>query len=192
MFGSYRKLGQIENVFCVYCKIRAHGRKIIYGLILPSNNFRKSHLKRESSSTLLTRSKTHIQAHLNQASTSLAKLRPAQIIPPPWSKTHFQAYLQTIFKKKKGNRTKSKNRTPDRITASNPKITPQPQIAPTHPTLNRTNLVASQHRRDRNHDPLMPNLSLSRSTSNPNLLSHFSCSTLYSNNKSLPDINIIN
>ena len=86
VFGSYRKLGQTEIVFCIDRKIRAPRRKIIYVLIFPTNNFRKSHLKRESSSTLLTRSKTHIQAHLNQASANLDRAAP-------WSKTHVQAYL---------------------------------------------------------------------------------------------------
>ena len=39
--------------------------------IFTSNNFWKPCLKRESSSTLLTQSKTHIQAHLSQAPASL-------------------------------------------------------------------------------------------------------------------------
>ena len=106
MFGSYRKFGQTEIVFCVNRKIRAHERKIIYILIFPTNNFWKSHLKRESLSTLLTRSKTHIQAHPSQApaSPNCAAL---------WSKTHLQAYLQTISKKTK-KRIESRERVRER------------------------------------------------------------------------------
>ena len=151
MFGSYRKLCQTEIVFCVDRKIGANRRKIIYVLIFPTNNFRKSHLKRESSSTLLTQSKTHIQAHLSQASASPDRAAP-------WSKTHLQAYLQTISRKKKKKRTKPRSRresrageianttTPDRTTASNPSTHHNPrshhriqsQIAPLRPTLDRT------------------------------------------------------
>ena len=135
MFGSYRKFDQPEIVFCVNRKIRAHERKIIYILIFPSNNFRKSHLKRESLSTLLTRSKTHIQAHPSQApvSPNCAAL---------WSKTHLQAYLQTISKKKK----KKKNRTPNCEERVEPaRLRTQPQIAPPHTTPDHTGLIAPQH-----------------------------------------------
>ena len=151
MFGSYRKLGQTEIVFCVDHKIGADKRKIIYVLIFPTNNFQKSHMKRESSSTLLTQSKTHIQAHLSQALASPDRAAP-------WSKTHLQAYLQTISRKKKKKRTKPRSRresrageianttTPDRTTASNPSTHHNPrshhriqsQIAPLRPTLDCT------------------------------------------------------
>ena len=60
----------MENHVHFDWKISHFERKIIYALILPSNNFRKPHLKRESSSTLFTRSKTHLQAYLNQAPAS--------------------------------------------------------------------------------------------------------------------------
>ena len=135
VFGSYQKFSQTEIVFCIDRKIRAPRRKIIYVLIFPTNNFQKSHMKRESSSTLLTQSKTHIQAHLSQALASPNRAAP-------WSKTHLQAYLQTISRKKK-KRTKPRSRresrageianttTPDHTTASNPKShhRTQPQIA---------------------------------------------------------------
>ena len=38
MFGSYRKLVQTENHFCVGCKIRAHSCKSISGFIFTSNH----------------------------------------------------------------------------------------------------------------------------------------------------------
>ena len=41
MFGCYWKLGQIENVFSVDCKIRATGRKIFFVVIFTSNHFRR-------------------------------------------------------------------------------------------------------------------------------------------------------
>ena len=93
-----RKIWSMENHLRFDWKISHFERKIIYALILPSNNFRKPHLKRESLSTLLTRSKTHLQA-------------PAT----PRSKTHLQAYLQTISwrkkkKKKKGTEPRERER----------------------------------------------------------------------------------
>ena len=126
MFGSYRKFGQTEIVFCINHKIRALKRKIIYILIFPTNNFRKSHLKRESLSTLLIRSKTHIQAHPSQAPANSNRATP-------WSKTHLQAYLQTISrieKKKKRTEPRKESRaskiahttTPDRTTTPNPRL----------------------------------------------------------------------
>ena len=145
------------------------------GFIFTSNNFRKPCLKRESSSTLLTQSKTHIQAHLSQAPASLDRATPR-------SKTHLQAYLQTISRKKK-NRTKSKKREQSRQDRAHhnprshhriqPQYAPPPQIAPPHPIPERTTapnprshyFVAPQHLQDRTHDPPMPDLSLSRSTS---------------------------
>ena len=163
MFGSYRKFGQTEIVFYVNRKIRAHERKIIYILIFPTNNFQKSHLKRESLSTLLTRSKTHIQAHLSQApaSPNCAVL---------WSKTHLQAYLQTISKKKKNEPRKESRAgkiahttTPDRTIVSNLRLHhhTQPQIAPfsSHPSIDEIT-------------PML-DLSLSRSTSLfPSIVNH--------------------
>ena len=89
VFGSYRKLGQTEDVFCVNCKIRAHRCKMFSGFIFTSNNFRKPCLKRESLSTLLTWFETHIQAPTSPDCAT------------PRSKTPLQAYLQTISKKKK-------------------------------------------------------------------------------------------
>ena len=162
MFGSYRKFGQTEIVFCVNRKIRAHERKIIYILIFPSNNFRKSHLKRESLSTLLTRSKTHIQAHLSQApaSPNCAVL---------WSKTHLQAYLQTISKKKKTNQGK-------RVEPARSR-TPQPQIALSYPTPNYTTTPNpkshhSRHTPTRLH-PCPISLLISQSTSPfPSIVNH--------------------
>ena len=59
VFGSYGKYNQRKIIYTL-TEISHFKRKIIYVLILPSNNFRKPHLKRESSSTLLTRSKTHL------------------------------------------------------------------------------------------------------------------------------------
>ena len=94
VFGSYRKLGQTENVLCVDCKIRAHRCKMFSGFIFTSNNFRKPCLKRESLSTLLTWFETHIQAPTSPDCAT------------PRSKTPLQAYLQTISKKKKKKRTK--------------------------------------------------------------------------------------
>ena len=123
VFGSYRKLGQTKNFFYVDCKIRAHRCKMFSGFIFTSNNFRKPCLKRESLSTLLTQSKTHIQAHLSQAPASLDRATPR-------SKTHLQAYLQTISKKKKESNPRSQKEirageiahtTPHRITAPNPR-----------------------------------------------------------------------
>ena len=129
MFGSYRKLGQTEIVFCVDHKIGADKRKIIYVLIFPTNNFQKSHMKRESSSTLLTQSKTHIQAHLSQALASPDRAAP-------WSKTHLQAYLQTISRKKKKKKELNQDQE-ERVEPARSR-TPQPQIAPQHPTPART------------------------------------------------------
>ena len=43
VFGSYRKLGQTENHFCVDCKIRAHSCKSISGFIFTSNHLHSSH-----------------------------------------------------------------------------------------------------------------------------------------------------
>ena len=43
MFSSYIKLGQTENVFCVDCKIRAHGCKMLSGFIFTSNKLHSSH-----------------------------------------------------------------------------------------------------------------------------------------------------
>ena len=153
-----RKIWSTENHLRFDWKISHFERKIIYALILPSNNFQKSHLKKESSSTLFTQSKTHIQAHLSQAPASLDRATPR-------SKTHLQAYLQTISKKKK-HQEQEERVEPLRSRA-------QPQIAPPHPTLNRTSLVAPQHRRDHTHDQPMPDLSLSRSTSPfPSIVDH--------------------
>ena len=92
-----RKIWSMENHLRFDWKISHFEHKIIYALILPSNNFRKPHLKRESLSTLLTRSKTHLQA-------------PAT----PRSKTHLQAYLQTISWRKKKKKKKEPNRERER------------------------------------------------------------------------------
>ena len=57
---------------------------IFYLQTISKKKIIEPHLKRESSntSTLLTRSKTHLQAHLSQALASPAKLWPAQIVLP--------------------------------------------------------------------------------------------------------------
>ena len=116
MFGSYRKLGQTENVLCVDCKIRAHRCKMFSGFIFTSNNFRKPCLKRESLSTLLTWFETHIQAPTSPDCAT------------PRSKTPLQAYLQTISKKKK---KKKKNQTPNcEERAESVRSRTQPQITP--------------------------------------------------------------
>ena len=130
-----RKIRSTENHLRFDRKISHFERKIIYALILPSNNFWKPHLKRENSSTLLTRSKTHIQAHLSQALASLDRAAP-------WFKTHLQAYLQTISRKKK--RKKEPNQEQEERVELARSCT-QPQIAPPHPTLDRTDEIAPQH-----------------------------------------------
>ena len=120
---QYRKIRSKENHLHFYQKISHFECKIIYALILPSNNFWKPHLKRESLSSLLTLSKTHIQAHLNQALASPDCVAPL-------SKTHLQAYLQTIFQKKRTEpRARRESRadeivhtTPDRTTTPNPRL----------------------------------------------------------------------
>ena len=113
------------------------------GFIFTSNNFRKPCLKRESSSTLLTQSKTHIQAHLSQAPASLDRAAPR-------SKTHLQAYLQTISRREK--KKKKRYQTLDREERVEPtRSRTQPQIAPvsSHPN---TGEIAPSHLRDRtNH-----------------------------------------
>ena len=43
MFGSYRKLGQTENIFCVDRNISAHGQKIFSASIFTSNELHSSH-----------------------------------------------------------------------------------------------------------------------------------------------------
>ena len=43
MFGSYRKLGQTKNHFCVDCKIRAHSCKSISSFVFISNHLHSSH-----------------------------------------------------------------------------------------------------------------------------------------------------
>ena len=43
VFGSYQKLGQIENHFCVDRKIRAHSCRSISGFIFTSNHLHSSH-----------------------------------------------------------------------------------------------------------------------------------------------------
>ena len=154
------------------------------GFIFTSNNFRKPCLKRESSSTLLTQSKTHIQAHLSQAPASLDRATPR-------SKTHLQAYLQTISKKKKESNPRSQKEirageiahtTPHRITAPNPRSHRShrtPTLARSHPATCEIEPTTCKiappkaparshrlkHQRDHTHDPLMPNLSLSQYTS---------------------------
>ena len=134
---QHRKIRSTENHLHFYQKISHFKRKIIYALILPSNNFRKPHLKREISSSLLTLSKTHIQAHLNQALASPDCVAPL-------SKTHLQAYLQTIFKKKK--KKESNQEQEEKVEPTRSRT--QPQIAPPHLTPDCTGLVAPQHRRD--------------------------------------------
>ena len=118
------KIRSMENYLRFDRKISHFECKIIYALILPSNNFQKSHLKRESSRSLLTRSKTHIQAHLSQALASPDRAAPQ-------SQTHLQAYLQTISREKK------KKEQEERVEPARSR-TPQLQIAPLHPTLVRT------------------------------------------------------
>ena len=98
--------------------------QVLFSLQIISRNH--AWRERKSSSTLLTRSKTHIQAHLSQAPASLDRAAPQ-------SKTHLQAYLQTISKKKKKKkepnpklRRESRageiaHTTPDRTTAHNPR-----------------------------------------------------------------------
>ena len=82
-------------------------------------------------STLLTQFKTHIQAYLNQALASLDRAIPQ-------SKTHLQAYLQTISRKKKKKQKES-----------NPRSRREGRVVEiAHTTLDRTGLVAPQHRRD--------------------------------------------
>ena len=48
VFGTYGKYGQTENTVHVDRKIRPFGCKIVYTLILPSMNSRKTHSKRKS------------------------------------------------------------------------------------------------------------------------------------------------
>ena len=43
VFGSYRKLGQTKNHFCVDCKIRAHSCKSISSFVFISNHLHSSH-----------------------------------------------------------------------------------------------------------------------------------------------------
>ena len=109
------------------------------GFIFTSNNFRKPCLKRESSSTLLTQSKTHIQAHLSQAPASLDRAAPR-------SKTHLQAYLQTISRREK-KKKKEKKKEP------NPRSWRESRADKiAHTTPDRTGLIAPSHLRDRtNH-----------------------------------------
>ena len=128
---QHQKIRSKENHLHFYQKISHFECKIIYALILPSNNFWKPHLKRESFSSLLTLSKTHIQAHLNQALASPDCVAPL-------SKTHLQAYLQTIFQKKEPNQEQEEKVEPTRSCT-------QPQIAPPHLTPDCTGLVAPQH-----------------------------------------------
>ena len=119
------------------------------GFIFTSNNFRKPCLKRESSSTLLTQSKTHIQAHLSQAPASLDRVAPQ-------SKTHLQAYLQTISRREK-KKKKEKKKEP------NPRSWRESRADKiAHTTPDRTGLIAPQHWRDRTQPLARSNQPLAR------------------------------
>ena len=99
------KIWSTENHLRFDWKISHFERKIIYALILPSNNFWKPHLKRELEHTpymVQNPSPSSPQPSSNQPSQAPASPDRAA----PRSKTHLQAYLQTISKKKKKNRTK--------------------------------------------------------------------------------------
>ena len=104
------------------------------GFIFTSNNFRKPCLKRESLSTLLTWFETHIQAPTSPDCAT------------PRSKTPLQAYLQTISKKKK-----KKKRTKPQIVKREQSRWDRAHNPKSHPTPNRTDLVAPQHGRDHTH-----------------------------------------
>ena len=81
VFGTHRKHDQTEIQQPIDRKIMQPKCKVIYALISPLNHFQTPHSKRESSSTLLTRSKTHFQAHLSQAQASPDRAAP--IATPP-------------------------------------------------------------------------------------------------------------
>ena len=145
-----RKIRSTENHLRFDRKISHFEHKIIYALILPSINFRKSHLKRESLSTLLTQSKTHIQAHLSQAPANPAKLQLAQIVPPhspkPISKLTFKQFLEKKRAEPRARRESKASEiahttTPDRTTASNPRAHHNPRSHQSH----RTPALARSH-----------------------------------------------
>ena len=137
------------------------------GFIFTSNNFWKPCLKRESSSTLLTQSKTHIQAHLSQAPASLDRATPR-------SKTHLQAYLQTISRREK---KKKKKKVP------NPRSWRESRADKiAHTTPDRTGLIAPQHWRDRTQPLARSNQPLARLRR----LKHWRDRTAWSTNEIAP------
>ena len=127
MFGSYRKLGQSGNVFCVDYKIRAHGCKMFSGFIFTSNNFQKPCLKREKELEHTPHTVQNPYPSSPQPSSSQPRsCRPTVQNPSPsLPSNHFQ-------KKKKKKEPNPKLRresrageiahtTPDRTTAHNPR-----------------------------------------------------------------------
>ena len=136
MFGSYRKLGQTGNVFCVDYKIRAHGCKMFSGFIFTSNNFQKPCLKREKELEHTPHTVQNPYPSSPQPSSSQPRsCRPTVQNPSP-------SLPSNHFQKKK----KKKNRTPNCEERVEPaRLRTQPQIAPPHTTPDHTGLIAPQH-----------------------------------------------
>ena len=127
-----RKIQSTENHLRFNRKISHFEHKIIYALILPSNNFRKSHLKRKLEHT------PHTVQNPYPSSSQPSSGQPSQALASPdraapRSKTHLQAYLQTISRKKK-----EPNQEQEERVESVRLRTPQPYITPPHPTPART------------------------------------------------------
>ena len=90
MFGCYWKLGQIENVFSVDCKIRATGRKIFFVVIFTSNHFRRR-AKRERG-----RERTHKCANTErERAPSNPRSRRSDRRPHPLHVTMSALFIQT-------------------------------------------------------------------------------------------------
>ena len=81
VFGSYRKLGQTKNHFCVDCKIRAHSYKSISSFVFISNHLHSSH--NTPSSSQITHS-----SHSSTILSILSHMHSSPIAHPSTDESH--------------------------------------------------------------------------------------------------------